>query len=125
MPRFYISLLIHTFILHNCMLDSGASHNLMPLSVMKQLNIHVAKPYKDLCSFAYKKVKCVGLIKDLVVSLAQILAKIIVMDVVVADIPTYFGMLLSRSWGAKLGSTEDGLYLFYDSILQWRRKKTI
>lgn len=41
--------------------------------------------------------KCVGLIKDMVVSLAQIPAKSIMMDVVVADIPTRFGMLLSRS----------------------------
>lgn len=30
-PLFYISILMHTFILHNCMLYSGASHNLMPL----------------------------------------------------------------------------------------------
>jgi len=45
----------------------------------------------------------VGLIKDMVVSLAQILAKSIMMDVVVADIPARFGMLLSRSWVAKLG----------------------
>ena len=39
----------------------------------------------------------------MVVSLAQIPAKSLVMDVVVADTPTRFGMLLSRSWGAKLG----------------------
>lgn len=29
-PPFYRSLKIHDFILHNAMLDSGASHNLMP-----------------------------------------------------------------------------------------------
>lgn len=34
-PPFYISMLLHDFIFHNCMLDSSASHNLMPLSVMK------------------------------------------------------------------------------------------
>ena len=39
----------------------------------------------------------------MVVSLAQIPEKNIVMDVVVADIPAKFGMLLSRSWGEKLG----------------------
>jgi len=37
------------------------------------------------------------------VSLAQIPARSLVMDVVVADIPARFGMLLSISWGAKLG----------------------
>ena len=28
-PRFYISLNIHDKLLHNCLLDSGASHNRM------------------------------------------------------------------------------------------------
>eukprot|EP00253_Pinus_taeda_P002724 PITA_02724 len=102
-PPFYIPLLIHDFLLHNCMFDSGASHNLMPLSVMKQLNLQVTKPYRDLYSFDSNKVKCLGVIKDMVVSLAQIPTRSLVMDVVVADIPARFGMLLSRSWGAKLG----------------------
>ena len=34
--------------------------------------------------------------------LAQIPAKCLVMDIVVADVPPKYGMLLSRSWGAKL-----------------------
>ena len=96
-PPFYISFLLHDFTLHNCMLDSGASHNLMPLSVMKELNLQITKPYRDLYSFDSKRVKCVRLIKDVVVSLAQIPTKSIVMDVVVAEILTRFGMLMSRS----------------------------
>jgi len=102
-PPFYISQLLHDYTLHNCMLDSGASHNLMPLSVMKELNLHITKPYRDLYSFDSKRVKCVGLIKDVAISLAQIPEKSIVMDVVVVDILARFGMLLSRYWGAKLG----------------------
>jgi hypothetical protein len=43
-----------------------------------------------------------GMIKDLVVTLAQIMVKNVLMDVVVTDIPTKYGLLLSRSWGAKL-----------------------
>ena len=34
-PPFYVSLVIHDLLLLNCMLDYGASHNLMPLSVME------------------------------------------------------------------------------------------
>jgi hypothetical protein len=45
------------------------------------------------------------MIKDLVVCLAQIIAKNMVMDVVVTDIPPKFGMLLSRSLAAKLKGT--------------------
>lgn len=102
-PPFYISLFVHDFLLHNCMFDLGASHNLMPFLVMKQLNLQVTKPYRDLYSFDSNKVKCLGVIKILAVSLAQIPARILVMDVVVIDIPARFGMLLSRSWGGKLG----------------------
>jgi ribonuclease HI len=46
-----------------------------------------------------------GMIKDLVVTLAQVPVKSILMDVVIADIPPKYGMLLSRSWGAKLGGS--------------------
>ena len=96
-PPFYISLLVHDFLLHNCMFDLEDSHNLMDLSVMKQLNLQVTKPYRDLYSFDSNKVKCLGIIKDLAVLLAQIPARILVMDVVVTDILAIFGMLLSRS----------------------------
>jgi hypothetical protein len=104
-PPFYVSLKVHDMTLHNAMLDSGVSHNLMPKVIMDELGLDITRPYKDLFSFDSRKVKCLGLIKDLVVSLAQIPSKNMVMDVVVADIPPKFGMLLSRSWAAKLKGT--------------------
>lgn len=85
-PPFYISLLVHDFLLHNCMLDLGASHNLILFLVMKQLDLQVTKPYRDLYSFDSRKVRCLGVIKGLIVSLARILARSLAMDVVVADI---------------------------------------
>lgn len=85
---FYVTLVIHDLLLHNYMLDSGASHNLMPLSVMKQLGLKITRPYKYLYSFDSKRVKYLGM-----------MMKSVVMDIVVVDIPPCFGMLLSRSWG--------------------------
>jgi hypothetical protein len=104
-PPFYISLNVHDKILHNCLLDSGASHNLMPKAVMDELGLEVTKPYHDLFSFDSRKVRCLGLIKDLVINLAQLPMRSMVMDVVVADIPPKFGLLLSRPWGKRLGGT--------------------
>jgi hypothetical protein len=104
-PPFYVSLKMHYMTLHNVMMDSGASHNLMPKVVMDKLGLDITRPYKDLFSFDSRKVKCLGLIKDLVVSLSQIHSKNMVMDVVVADIPPKFGMLLSILWVAKLKGT--------------------
>jgi len=107
---FYVSLHIHDKILHNAMFDSGDSHNLMPKAVMEKLNLDITIPYKDLFSFDSSQVKCLGLIKDLCVSLVQFPNKTILMDIVVSYIPTKYGMLLSRSWGAKLqGSPQLGL----------------
>ena len=83
----------------------------MPKVVMESLGLEITKPYKDLYSFDSSRVKCLGLIKDLCVNLAQILAKSLVMDIVVVDIPHKYGMVLSRSWGAKLqGSLQMDMY---------------
>ena len=70
-PPFYVNLNIHEKILHNAVLDSGASHNLMPKVVMESLGLEITKPYKDLYSFDSSRVKCLGLIKDLCVNLSS------------------------------------------------------
>ena len=66
------------------------------------MGLEVTRPYKDLYSFDSKRVKCLGLTKDMVVTLNKLPSKKIVMDVVVADIPPKFKVLLSRSWTSKL-----------------------
>jgi hypothetical protein len=104
-PPFYTSLNIHDKVLHNCLMDSGASHNLMPKAVMEELGLEVTRAYHDLYSFDSRRVPCLGVIKDLAVSLFQLPMKSMVMDIVVADVPPKFGMLLSRSWIKRLGGT--------------------
>ena len=68
-PPFYLSLNVHDMVVHNAMLDSGASHNLMPKGVVESLGLEVKRPYKDLYSFDSRRVKCLGLIKDMVVTM--------------------------------------------------------
>ena len=97
-----MSLNVHDTVFHNAMLYLGASHNLMPKGVVESLGLEITRPYKDLYSFYSKRVKCLGLIKDMVVSLNKFPSKTVVMDVVVADIPPKFGIFLSRSWTSKL-----------------------
>jgi hypothetical protein len=114
-PPLYTSLNIHDKVLHNCLIDSGASHNLMPKTVMEELGLEITKSYHDLYSFDSRKVQCLGVIKDLVVTLFQLPMKSMVMDIVVADVPPKFGMLLSRSWIKRLGGTLQ-MDLTYDTI---------
>ena len=54
-PPFYLSLNIHDKILHNCLIDSGASHNLMPKVVMDELGLEVTIEYQDIYSFDSRK----------------------------------------------------------------------
>ena len=89
---FYITLIMHDHLLHNCMLSSGASHNVMPKAIMDRLGLEIIRPFRDIYSFDSRKVKCLGMIKDLVVNLAQIPIKNVLMDVVV-DISPKYGML--------------------------------
>ena len=123
-PPFYVSLNIHDKVLHNVMFDSGASHNLMPKVVMEKLDLDIKRPYKYLFSFDSSQVRCLGLIKDLCVSLVPYPTKTILMDMVLADIPPKYVMLLSRSWGAKLqGSLQ--LDMSYATILVFGQPKRL
>ena len=45
---FYITLTMHDHLLHNCMLDLGDSHNLMPKIIMEKLGLEITRLYKDL-----------------------------------------------------------------------------
>ena len=82
---------------HNFLFDLGASHNLMPNAVMEDLGLSITKPYRYLYAFDSWAVKCLGAIKDIVASLAQLPMKSVIMDLVVVDITPKFGLLLSRS----------------------------
>ena len=123
-PPLYISVNSHNSIIHNAMYGSGDSHNMMPRIIMEELGLEVTRPYRDIFSFDSNKVRCLRLIKYLVVSLAQIPAKNLVMDVVVADIPPNFGMLLSRSWETKLKGTFQ-MDMSYATILVFGTQRRI
>ena len=77
----------------------------MPKVVMNEIGLSISKPYHDLFSFDSRKVKCLGLIKYLVVKLMQLPLKTVMMDIIVADFPPKFSLLLSRSWSKRLGGT--------------------
>lgn len=81
-PPFYTSLNVHDEMIHNCILDSKDSHNLMPKVAIDEMGLEITKVYHDLYSFDSKRVKCLGVIKYLVVSLSTLHMKSIVMDIV-------------------------------------------
>ena len=62
---FYVSLLVNDLLIHNCMLDSGASSNVITRKVMEQLNLRITRPYHNVCAMDAKEVDVVGIILNL------------------------------------------------------------
>ena len=58
-PPFYITMLVHDKMLHNCFLDSDASHSLMPKEVMEPLELSITKPFHDIYAFNSRDLKCI------------------------------------------------------------------
>ena len=58
----------------------------MPKAVMEALGLSITKPYHDLYAFDSRAVKCLGVIKYMVVSLSQLPMKSVIMDVVTTTI---------------------------------------
>ena len=124
-PPFYVSLNIHDMILHNAMLDFGASHNLMARVVVESLGLEITRPYKDQYSFDSRKVRCLGLIKNMVVTVAHILVKSIVIDVVVADTPHQIWYAIVKILGFKTKrNITDGHVLCNHSFV-WRSQDIV
>ena len=55
-PPFYVSLLVDNILLHNCMLDSGASSNVITRKVMEHLNLRIIRPYHNVCAMDAREV---------------------------------------------------------------------
>ena len=61
---FFISLIVKGTHLHNCMLESGACSNVMPLVVMNQLGLKTSSPYHNVCAMDSWEIKSEDLIKN-------------------------------------------------------------
>jgi hypothetical protein len=67
-PPFYISIENHDVALHNCLVDTGATNNIMPLVVMEALGMSCTKYYEtgeSIYAIDSRKVPAYGEIKEL------------------------------------------------------------
>lgn len=100
---FYISLFINGHKLNNCIIDSGASDNIMPSAVAKALGLSLTKTFGICYSMESKQIPLLGQIKDARVALASHLNKRIKMNILIVGIPPSYGMLLSHTFCRDLG----------------------
>ena len=87
---------------HNCLVDSGASVNVMPILVCKKINRHPKPSTWRVVQLDRTDVKVIGEMEDVLVHLASNDKLCQVINIVVADIPDAYGLVLSRDWSAKL-----------------------
>jgi hypothetical protein len=99
----YISLYINRRKLSNCIIDIGASDNVMPFPIAKALGLTLTKVHGRCYSMDAKKVSLLGKIKDAQVALASHPKKILLLTILVVDIPASYSLLLSRSFCRDLG----------------------
>jgi hypothetical protein len=87
---------------HNCMVDSGASSNVMPLSVCQKINAEVKPSDLKIIQLDRTNVKVIGELKNVLVRLSSNPKVHQIIDIIVVDIPEVYGLFLSRDWSEQL-----------------------
>ena len=101
-PPFLLTFEIFNRNVHNCMDDSGASSNVMPLSVCKRLNGKYVPSNSQIAQLDRTNVGVVAEMKYVLVRIACNPSVFQIIDIVIADIPDAYGLFLSRDWSQQL-----------------------
>jgi hypothetical protein len=95
-PPFLLTFEIFNRNLHNCMVDSGASSNIMPWSVFQKINAEVQLSILKIIHLDRTSVKVIGELKNVLIRLSSNPKVHQVIDIIVVDIPEVYGFFLSR-----------------------------
>ena len=100
-PPFLLTYEIYNRNLQNCLIDSGASSNIMPASVCSKLNIEPQKYTVHIVQLDQTKVQ-VGEINLVTIRLSANPRVVQRIDILIVDIPKFYGLILSRDLYEKL-----------------------
>jgi hypothetical protein len=101
-PPFLLTFEIFNKNVHNCMVDSGASSNVMPWSVCQKINAEVEPSSLKIIQLDRTNVKVMGELKNVLIRLSSNPKVHQFIDIIVVDIPEVYGMFLSRDWSEQL-----------------------
>jgi ribonuclease HI len=101
-PPFLLTFEIFNRNVHNCMVDSGASSNVMPWSVCQKINAKVEPSSLKIIQLDRTDVKVMGELKNVLIRLSSNPNVHQFIDIIVVDIPKVYGMFLSRDWSEQL-----------------------
>jgi hypothetical protein len=103
-PPFLLTFKIFNRNLHNCMVDLGASSNMMPWSVCQKINAEVEPSNLKIIQLDRTNVKFIGELKNVLIRLSSNPKVHQVIDIIVVDIPELYGLFLRRDWSEQLHS---------------------
>ena len=106
-PPFYVTIIIGKYLVHNCMIDSGATNSVMPKKIADQLDLKYETLEKGVVQLDGKAIEIVGIMRNLDLTLHSCPNFSIPMDIYIIDLPPYFLIFLSWNFTAKIGG-----YLF-------------
>jgi hypothetical protein len=101
-PLFLLVFEIFNRNIHNYLVYSVASFNIMPLSVCKKLNVVPLNTNKHVIQLYRTQVKVIGELKYVMIRISTHPMFVQVIEIIVVDIPMAYGLLLSRDWSEKL-----------------------
>ena len=101
-PPFLITFEIFNYNVHNYLVDSGASINVMPLPFCKRINRQHKPSTWQVIQLDRTAVKVIGEMENVLIRLSSNENLCQYIDIVVADIPDAYALVLSQDWLARL-----------------------
>jgi hypothetical protein len=101
-PPFLLTFEIFNRNVHNCMVDSGASSNVMPWSVCQKINAEVEPSTLKIIQLDRTSIKVIGELRNVLIRLSSNPKVDQVIDIIFVDIPEVYGLFLRRDWSEKL-----------------------
>jgi len=103
-PSFLLTYEIYNRNLHNFLIYSGASSNIMLASVCSKLNIEPQKSAVHIVQLDRNTVQVLGEINLVTIRLSADPRVVQRIDILIADIPKFYGLIISRDWSENLHS---------------------
>lgn len=103
-PLFYISLIIGDKIVHNCMIDSGASRSIIHRCVTDLMGVKYEPMVRDVLQLDGISVKIIGVLKNVEMSLHAYPSCTVTQDISVAKVKPYFSICLSKDFTTQIGT---------------------
>jgi hypothetical protein len=129
-PPFLLTFEVFNRNLHNFLVDSGVSSNVMPLAICNKLGVVPLKSDKHVIQLDRTQVKVMGELKDVMIRIMTHPNFVQVIDIIVVDIPEAYGLLLSRDWSENINGyfSTDWAHLWlplkgYNNMIRIDREK--